>query len=71
MKGEAITTMQEIFDLADRHKSCWLEKWKRHVPAYILQQAGARQLHEWIETRQVYYYTAKGTERAQKDDQGR
>jgi hypothetical protein len=59
MKGEQIKTMQEVFDAADRKKALWFEKWKRHVPAAILQCAGARSLQEWIDSGMVWTYIAR------------
>lgn len=56
MKGEKIQNAREIFDLADRHKAVWFEKWHRHVPAHVIQQAGARELDEWIAAGLLYHY---------------
>lgn len=63
MKGKQIQSMQEIFDLADAHKAVWFEKWQRHVPAYIIQQAGARDLHGWIRDSLLFTYIAKQSRR--------
>lgn len=60
MPDKEIKQMRRIFTLALQHKAVWHGGWKRHIPAAVLQQMSALQLHQAIKLHQIYTYKTKG-----------
>ena len=60
MPNKEIKRVCRIFTLADQHKVVWFAKWKRHMPASVLQHMSARMLRDEIKNHNVYTYKLKG-----------
>lgn len=59
MKGAPITNVKQIVELAAKKKSVWHEKWKRTVPAAMLENMPVRLIVGFIRMGWLYKYDKK------------